>query len=369
MKVAFAAVTGRQGGARSYALSLLRALAALEGPEEYVLLSDTEVPEEERGGVRRVSVPMPGGTLARPLAEALALPLLARRIGADVFHGTKQTLPAGLRCPRVVTVLDLAPHLFPHTFSRAAGIYLRHSTAAAVRRADHVLAISDTTARDVSSVLGVSPDRVTVVPLGVDPRMLRVVDPAEIDEVRRRHGLPERYVLTVGTLQPRKNVDVVLDAVERLADTGGDPPLYVVAGRVGWMVDDVIARLNASPLGRFLGSIPEADLLPLLAGATVFLSPSSYEGFGLAVAEAMAAGTAVIAGLGSASDDVVGAAGVRVEPRSVEAVADALDYLLRDDAERTRLAAAGRARVKIFTWERTARGTREVYRRVARGTA
>ena len=164
-------------------------------------------------------------------------------------------------------------------------------------------------------------------------------------------------------MQPRKNVDVVLDAMEALERRGRAAPPLVVAGRRGWMSEDVVRRAQASPRVRWLGEVPEEDLPALYAGARVFVSPSSYEGFGLAVAEAMAAGVAVVAGAGSACDEVVGDAGVLVPPRDVEAVAAAIDALLGDDARRRGLAAAGRARAAQFTWDATARGTRDAYRR------
>ncbi len=364
MRVAVHAVTGRRGGPRTYALALLRALIGLDGDDAFVLLSDQPVNADECAGATRISVPMPGGTAMRPIAEAIGLPLAARRARADVFHGTKQTLPRGLPCPGVVTVLDLAPHLFPETFSRAAGLYLRRSTESAVRRAARVIAISAHTAADVHEHLGVPQDRIDVVPLGVDPRFREPVEPSQVAAVRERLGVPERYLLSVGTIQPRKNVDVLLDAVDRLAAAGRDVPRLVLVGRTGWMSDDVVARAAASPHVLHIGEVSAEDLPVLLAGADVFLSPSSYEGFGLAVAEAMAAGTAVIAGGGSATDEVVGDAGRLVPPRDVAALADALDALLGDDAARSRLAASGREHVAQLTWRATAERTREVYRAV-----
>jgi alpha-1,3-rhamnosyl/mannosyltransferase len=305
----------------------------------------------------------------RPLAEAVALPWAACRERLDVFHGTKQTLPAGLRCARVVTVHDLAPMILPATFSAAAGAWLRRSTAAAARRAHLVLADSETTARDLRERLGVPAERIRVVPLGIDARFAERPSPAAVEDLRRRYGLPASYVACVGTIQPRKNVDVVLDAMDLLAARRRDVPPLALAGRVGWMSEGVVARAKSSPRVRWLGTVPDADLPPLLAGASVFVSPSSYEGFGLAVGEAMAAGTAVVAGGGSASDEVVGDAGELVPPRDVEAVADAVERLLVDGARRARLAAAGRERALGFTWEATARATLAVYREAAERVA
>lgn len=357
MKVALSAVTGTRGGPRTYAVALLRALVALAAGDEFTLLSDEGDAAPDVEGIQRVRVPVPVRA-ARPFVEALAIPWALRRIDCDVFHATKQSLPAGVRAARVVTVHDLAPMILPETFPAGAGAWLRRSTAAAVRRAHRVIVPSETTARDVRERLGAAGEKVRVVAEGVDRRWFGPFDASRAAEARARLALPEEYVASIGTIQPRKNLDVVLDAMERLGDAA--PPL-VVAGRAGWMSAEVVRRAKASPRARWLGEVAEEDVPIVAAGASLFLSPSSYEGFGLAVAEAMAAGVAVIAGSGSASDEVVGDAGVLVPPRDADALADAVASLLADDARRSALAAAGRARVARFTWEEAARRTREVY--------
>jgi glycosyltransferase involved in cell wall biosynthesis len=361
LKVAIAAVTGTRGGPRTYALCLLEALVRLSTDDAYTLLSDERDGAPGIGGISRARVGVPFKAL-RPLVEALVLPWTARRTACDVFHGTKQTLPSGVPGARVVTVHDLAPMIQPRTFPRGAGTWLRRSTAAAVRRADRIIAVSKTTARDLVEVLGAAEDRIRVVSHGVDERFRGPHDPARVAEVRERHGLPATYIACIGTIQPRKNVDVVLDAFEMLERRGRVPPTLAIAGRAGWMSDEVLRRAASMPRVRLLGEVPDDDVPWLCAGASLFVSPSSYEGFGLAVAEAMAAGVATIAGSGSACDEVVGDAGVLVPPRDVRALADAIDSLLGDDARRRTLAAAGRERVSRFTWEASARATRDVYR-------
>lgn len=366
MRIAVAAVTGTQGGPRTYAIELVRALAALGSGDECLLLADD--PAAAPPGVRGVRVPMPFKA-ARPLSEALLLPWIARRERADVFHGTKQTLPAGVPGARVVSIHDLAPMLQPDTFPAGAGQWLRRTTAAAARRAHVVITGSETTARDLREHLGVPPERIAVTPYGVEDRFRAPQSADAVAAMRSRLGLPARYVACVGTIQPRKNVGTVIDAVETLAARGRDVPVLAVAGRVGWMSDAVVARAKSSPRVKWLGEVSDADLPPLLAGADVFLSPSSYEGFGLAVAEAMAAGVAVIGGSGSSLDEVVGDAGVLVPPRDVGALAEALDGLLADDARRRRLAAAARDRCARFTWDATAAATRAAYLRALEAAA
>lgn len=361
MRIGVAAVTGTLGGPRTYAVELVRALADPQGGpsggDSVVLFADDPSAAPSSPHVRAVRVPMPWKA-ARPLSEALALPWLARRQRLDVFLGTKQTLPRGIPCARAVAIHDLAPMLLPATFPRGAGAWLRRSTAAAARRAHVVITGSETTARDLREHLGVAPDRIAVTPYGVEERFFAPQSDDRVAAVRARLGLPPRYLACVGTIQPRKNVDVVLDALDLLAARGRDVPPLALAGRVGWMSEEVVARARSSDRVRWLGEVADADLPPLLAGAEVFLSPSSYEGFGLAVAEAMAAGTAVIAGSGSASDEVVADAGLRVPPRDVEALAVAVERLTGDADLRRLLAAAGRRRALSYTWQATAVATR-----------
>lgn len=360
MRIGVAAVTGTQGGPRTYALELVRALARLGEGDEIVLFADDPAALTDAPGVRAVRVPIPFKA-ARPLSEAILLPLAARRERLDVFHATKQTLPRAVPGARVVSIHDLAPMLLPDTFPAGAGAWLRRTTAAAARRAHIVVTGSQTTARDLREHLGVPSERIVVTPYGVEARFRETQSPRAIADVRTRLGLPARYLACVGTIQPRKNVDVVIDAVEALAARGRDVPVLALAGRTAWMSEAVVARARTSRSVRWLGEIADDDLPPLLAGAEVFLSPSSYEGFGLAVAEAMAAGAPVIGGSGSSLDEVVGEAGVLVPPRDVDALAAALDALLSDDARRVRLGTAGRDRCARFTWDATARATRAAY--------
>ena len=362
VRIGISAVTGTQGGPRTYALELLRALAAVSPGDEFVLLADDPGAAPTAANVSAARVPMPFKA-ARPLAEALVVPFLSWSRRLDVFHGTKQTLPRGIRCARVVSIHDLAPMLLPDTFPAGSGAWLRASTAAAAARADVVITGSETTARDLRDHLGVPAERIAVTPYGVEERFRVPIDEVTRREVRARLGLPDHYIACVGTIQPRKNVDVVLDAMELLAARGRKPPVLALAGRVGWMSDAVIARAKASPLVAWLGEIADSDLPPLLAGALLFVSPSSYEGFGLAVAEAMAAGAPVVGGSGSSLDEVVGDAGILVPPRDVGAVADAIDRLLQDERLRAATSASCRKKASAYTWQATAEATLGAYGR------
>jgi glycosyltransferase involved in cell wall biosynthesis len=236
-------------------------------------------------------------------------------------------------------------------------------TRLSARRAARVIAVSAHTASDVVARLGVPPERVAVVPNAVGEEFRPEPDARVLAEFRAAKGLPERFVLFVGTLEPRKNVAGLLRAFARVAAAEPEVPL-VIAGGKGWLYDEIFALHKQLGLGdrvRFTGYAAAEELPRLYAAATVFVYPSFYEGFGLPPLEAMACGTPVVASNASSLPEVVGEAGLTVDPRDEGALAAALLLLLRDPDRRAALRAAGLARAAGFSWARTVRETRAVY--------
>jgi glycosyltransferase involved in cell wall biosynthesis len=369
VRIAVGVVAGTTGGPRSYGLGLLRALAEeFPGDAWYAI---TDRPGDLEGiplaGIERVAIP---AKFLRPVVEATAVPRALRRIRPDVYHGTKHSVPARSPCPTVATIHDLAFFAMPATFPRASGLWLRTEARAAVRRARRIVVPSAHTRDDVVRFLRADPGRIAVVPNGVAPPFLAPVPAAEVERVRRAHSLPARFVLCLGTLQPRKNPDVLLAAFDALRASGAAAGVDLLfAGRKGWMAGPLlreVARRGARGGVRHLPDVPDADLPGLLAAAEVFASPSSYEGFGLSVAEAMAVGRPVVAGDASSLPGVVGEAGILVPPRDAAALAAALGRLLADPAERARLGEAARRRAATYTWRAAARAIRAVHGEAAR---
>lgn len=296
--------------------------------------------------------------------DHVRLPGLLARARVDVYHGTKNVLPWRCLVPAVVTVHDLAVYACPETFAWQQRLHFRLCVPRSVARAARVIAVSTHARDDLRARFRLGPDRVVVVPNGLGAAHRRPADPAAVARLRARYGLAERLVVCAGTVQPRKRVDRVVDAFVRSGAAGQGWQL-AIAGRMrpGYRPP----WLDALPPGvRWLGPLDDAELRALYAASAVALSASDYEGFGLTVLEAMAAGCAVIAVGVTSVPEVVGDAGVLVARSDAGLLAGALQQLLADDAARAALAEHGRRRAAGFTWEEAARRTRAVYAEVAR---
>ena len=287
---------------------------------------------------------------------------------ADIVHAPSVAVPPRGRVPLVVTVHDVAPLLFPSTFPWHGRFFHRRGLEAAARRADLVITVSQAAAAEISALTSIGSDRVRVVPNGVDHIPAR---PSEIAATLEKHqltGVP--YVLWVGSLEPRKNVGLLVLAFDRLVSgpAGAGAALshrLVLAGPSGWLDSDLVPLPVRERLGdrlRLLGQVADdADLRALYAGADLFAFPSRHEGFGLPVLEAMVQGTPVVCADIPALREVAGGAAHFLPADDVGAWVEGLASLLDDESARSRLAAAGRLRAGDFSWERTVAATRAVY--------
>jgi glycosyltransferase involved in cell wall biosynthesis len=304
---------------------------------------------------------------ARPIArivwEQLVQPLVAARERLDLLHGLAFVAPLMRSCSTVVTVHDLSFALFPEFFRGANAAYLRLFTRISCRRAARIIAVSENTRADVMRLYGAPGERVEVIPHGVDPAF-HPRPAAEVAEFRRARALPERFVLFVGTLEPRKNLVKLIEAFSNLPVS--NLKLVLVGGK-GWYYDQIFAaveRLNLKDRVIWAGYVPNGDLPMWYNAADVFAFPSRYEGFGMPVLEAMACGAPTVTSTTSSLPEVAGDAALTVPPDDVGALADALHRALEDAELRQELRAKGIARAARFTWEEAARRTAVVYRQM-----
>jgi glycosyltransferase involved in cell wall biosynthesis len=366
-----AAVHHRAGLGR-YAESLTRALVAAH-PGRYALFYNRERGVKPLPGMEC----LPTRTVAlgyKPWRMLVWLGQLAR-IGldnllpdAELFHATEHLLPPLQSIPTVLTVHDLIFRHLPQHHKPLNRWYLNLTVPLYCRRAIHIVAISECTRRDLMAAYGLPPDKITVTHEAADPHF-RLQPPEIVAAVRARYGLPERYLLFVGTIEPRKNLTRALDVFEA-ARTDGLSDGLVIVGRRGWLYGDFFGRLEQSPAKDavlFPGYVPDGDLPAVYAGAQALVFPSLYEGFGLPVLEAMACGTPVAASNASSIPEVGGEAALYFDPTDTGEMVVTVRRLLRDAGLQDELRTRGLARAARFSWELTAARTRAVYDAVLGG--
>jgi glycosyltransferase involved in cell wall biosynthesis len=308
----------------------------------------------------------PAAVARRPvrlLWEQVALPLLARRVRADVLHCPHYTLPVVARVPVVVTLHDATFFTHPEVHGAVKRRFFRTWTRLSLRRARHCVVPSQATLTELAREAGARPERVTVAHLGVDPTTFHVPDAAEVAAVRASLGIGERaYVAFLGTLEPRKNVPALVRAWAAACRDRSEPPALVLAGGRGWdeRVDPAIADVPAGLQVVRPGYLPLEQLAGFLGGAEVVAYPSLGEGFGLPVLEAMACGAPVLTTRVLSIPEVAGEAAAYSGTAPGEIAAE-LSRLLDDPGRRADLSAAARLRAAEFTWENCARVHRAVY--------
>ena len=352
LHVALGVVAGTTGGPASYGVRLAAELASRDDVR-LTVLTDAPAAFSARRPGRPIDVqvvPMRGG-VDRLRWQYWQLGRVLRHLRPDVYHDTKNALPFGLSCASVVTVHDLAYYAVPQTFPWASRTFLRLATRHAVHRAEHIVVPSLATAADVARWFPRAAARTTCAPHGIDP-FARPGD-AELQAARQRLQLPERFVLHVGTIQARKNVDLVVAGVRQLRQRGL-PHRVVLVGRRGWQAERALQEIARDDTALWLPHLPAADLRACYALAEAFVSPSAYEGFGLAVADALAAGLPTVIADVSSLPELCGAAAVRLPELSTAAVADGLAAVLTDARRREDLAAAARRIAGQFSWQNSA---------------
>ena len=304
----------------------------------------------------------------RLVFEQLLLPILARRHQVNVLHSLHYSLPllpSGAR--RVVTMHDMTAYLLPHMHTRAKGAYMRFFIRRAVQRADHLIFVSASALEDCRRWSGLPLGNAVVVHHGKSDAFRPQGSPEEFATVRARYSLPERYLLYLGTLEPRKNVPLLLRAFADLVRRHPEARL-VIAGKKGWHFDEIFdtaRRLNLEGQILFTGYIDEADKPALMRGALLFVYPSLHEGFGIPVLEAMASGVPTIAGNRTSIPEIAGDGALLVNPESLPELIDALELLYSDAEARARLVVKGLNQAAKFSWKKTAEETADVYREAA----
>ncbi len=364
--------TKQLGGISEYTRNLLVGLAALSDQPEYFLLRFGY----DQAALRDLPVLPPNfhdihkripQKLLNFSWQTFGFPKVTRWLPeTDLFFAPHFLVPPGDYNKLVITVHDVLFLDNPEWFLAEDVAAFTRRLGSALTRAGHVIAVSQTTKESLVKHQLVVADRITVIPSGVD---LTPANPEEIARVRAIYQLPEKYLLYVGTIEPRKNILRQLEAYARLREAGIDQP-FVLAGRRGWLgneLEETITRLGLEKHVILLGDFARADKAGIYGGASVFLFPSLAEGFGIPPLEAMAAGVPVVTSNVSSLPEVAGDAALLVDPHDTRAIAAAAQSIFDDPGLAERLRAAGRKRAAQYNWTTTAQATLEIFKKVAEG--
>jgi glycosyltransferase involved in cell wall biosynthesis len=354
-----------RAGIGQYIMRLVKALAQLNPDhEEFILLQSrkdaTKIVNDHN--FSRVSVWTP----SHHWAEQTALRFEIGRLRLDLLHSPDFIPPFRRNCRSVITIHDLAFLLYPHFLTKEAARYYGQIDQA-VRRTDHIIAVSESTRQDTIKLLGVPERKITVIHEAANP----IYQPMDGEEAHRKvaeiYGLDGEYILFVSTIEPRKNLPTLLQAYRKLLDDYKRPERLVLAGSRGWLSEEVydsVEKLGLDQRVHFLGRVPSEHLLYLYNAARLLVHPSFYEGFGLPPLEAMTCGTPAIVSNVSAVPEVVGDAAILIDPHDVGGLTVAMWRVLTDEELRATLIDKGLKRARMFSWERAAKETLDVYRRV-----
>jgi glycosyltransferase involved in cell wall biosynthesis len=353
-------------GAGNYTIHLVRALTGLKREDELVVFSQPHgIILIEKGGklpVEWILCPelSPG---LRLVWEQTHLVTLAKKVRVDLLHSPHYTRPDNLPCRSVVTFHDMTFFLYPELHTRAKRLFFPWAMRRSGKTADVLIADSESTRADMVRLLGIDPNKIIPIPLGVDPGFIAISDLTLRDQIQKKYSLPEEFILFVGTVEPRKNLPLLIQSYQQLVVTGIQIPL-VIAGKLGWMYEEVFAQIEANKLNnkvRLIGYVDQIDLPVIYSMAKVFVYPTLYEGFGLPVLEAMACGVPVVTSNVSSLPEIVAEAGLLVPPNDPQALAQAIQKILDDNALSLKLRQAGPQRAAHFSWQRTAQLTLRAY--------
>src|ERR1041385_2723793 len=338
-------VGAQLGGNETYAINLIEALAQIDQANQYTLYVTKQSAVERfvnRWPNFAVQLTLPHTPLVRiPITLSREL----RREPVDVLH-VQYTAPPFAPCPVVATIHDLAFEHLPETFNRRSWMQLRLTVRHTARRAAHIITLSEYSRGDISKTYGIDPDHVTVTPAAAAPMFRRVDNETELQKVRETYGIDDDYILSLCSIQPRKNLLRLIEAYSLLRQLhqGVKLPKLVLAGKRGWLENETMKAAQSGELSgdiRFTGYVADEHLNALYSGAICFVYPSYFEGFGLPILEAMKCGTPVIAGDRTSIPEVAGEAALLFDPFDVQSLVGALKRILDDPQYRAALSAKG----------------------------
>ena len=367
IRIAFDATSlqANKMGAGVYIFQLLCALAVVDKNNFYYIFispENIETLEINQSNFNFIPVSLQN-RIARIAWEQTALPLQIINLKIDVLHSPHYTTPIIKNCKSVVTFHDMTFYLFPEMHEKAKVILFKNMIQYSSLAANKIISVSQSTSTDMMKILDIDPTKICTVLSAANPKYF-VQDTDHIEQVCSKYSLEQKqYLLFVGALEPRKNIPLLIEAYSKLVEEFPNIPLVIV-GKKGWMyqsIFELVESLNISDEVRFLGYVDEDDLVALYNGAKVFVYPSTYEGFGFPVLEAMQCGTPVITSNTSSLPELAGDSALLIDPNNVDDLLNKMRNLLVNDSLAMELSVKGLARASLFTWQNTAMQTLNVY--------
>jgi len=355
-------------GLGNYIKNLIWGLSRIDPGNEYILFATSDSFCHLEGLTKKFDIEfVPDNAALRRTWEQTVLPWRLNQRRIDVFHGTAFIAPLVKTCAHVISVHDMTFRLEPKRHLFHSQVYLRAMMPTLIRNSDRIIAVSESAKKDILDFVPIDDQKISVIHHGVQERFAPVKEEERLARIRSKYRLPEDFILYLGVIEPRKNLEGLVEAYigQNLAERIN----LVLAGGLGWDYSSLLVKITNCKVKEAIhmpGYIDEADLPALYSAARVFVYPSFYEGFGLPVLEAMACGTPVITSSVSSLPEVAGDAAILVDPNNVNALAATLQRVVTDRELREELSLRGLKRVKHFTWDETARKTLDVYGFAAR---
>lgn len=364
-----ASTISTQGGPRTYVLNLIGSLLKVDKENEYVIFYNSAEHLGRFPNAREVVVPY-SNPATRLFREHILMPIYYMKERLDLIHNTKSAVSFFKPCKTVVTIHDIIPLTNPETETFMAKSYWRIQIPIAAKRANKIITISDYARKEISGYFKLEEKNIAVVPNCYEDRFRPISDAEELEQIRSKYSLPSNYILYVGTIQPRKNLNLLIKSFFSLKKSGKISQKLVIAGRKGWLYSslfDLIKELGIEGEVIFTGFVPDEELPYIYNMADIFVYLSLFEGFGIPPLEAMACGIPVVCSNSTSLPEVVGDAGILVDPTDQKSVEEAILKVLKNPELRDEMREKGLFQAGKFSWERTAMDTLRVYGEVARG--
>ncbi len=361
-------IPSQRGGVGFYIVNLISTLLEIDRENKYfIFMKKGDLSEiKDKANDRFIEVNITS-RLARLTWEQTILPTMINRYKIDVFHSPHYTVPFRAKVKKVVTFHDMTFFSHPEYHLKLKVQFFRRIIPRAAKMADQIISNSKNTKNEIIKFLNVDGQKITVTHFAIDKNRYKPIPKGQVKEqIKKKYDIKDEYILFVGTLEPRKNIASLVNNFFRLKENGLFPGKLVLAGGKGWGFSEIQKIIKDHHFGKdvlLVGYVPEDDLPFLFNGATVFVYPSYYEGFGIPPLEAIACGTPTITSNISSIPEIMGEAAVLINPQRSDRLYQSLSSLVQNKAERERLRKAGLQRAEHFTWEKTARETLEVYQK------